>query len=544
MTKAIFICKRTHLASSNEHENIKKVCERITVDNSVPNPPTIVDSDGIYIGIFNPKNSIILKKDSLCLGKLLDHDTDSNWYQTKSPIPDGTFALFRSDSNSIEIATDNVASRTIWYYHSNDLFLASTSQRMMITYLGSFWPNKKVYPWVLSTGSLGPELSWDERIKQLTPDSKLILNRSTWKLTIEQTPIKFNIAKMTYNDHFQRLKQTLADTFNDLHVDYTKWALPLSGGHDSRSILLFLGNQSKINAITWGLKSSINKKATDAYVAKLLAEYYGCKHKYYHTDVSKIESLEVLFDRFLKIGEGRIDHISGYLDGFRIWNTLHNDGISGVIRGDQGFGGRKCLDERHAKFNVGIPLLADYDNLKDKLNEMDVEPNTMPIHLLRQENETNELYRDRLHHQFRIPTVLAALNDLKLSHVEIMNPLLSRKIIEVARTLPDELRTQKKLFKNVIQSLSPNIEFAKYGSQTVFEDFFKNKDVMDVIKRELHASSVISDKLIRMIMKGMSSSNRKKGFNIDFNILAYRAFIISKINKLFREDANFLKLTI
>lgn len=544
MSKAIYICKRTPLASRNEPDIIKKVCERITVDNSVPNPPTIVDLDGIYIGIFNPKNSILLNNNSLCLGNLLHDGTDSDWYRTKSPIPDGTFALFRSDSNSIEIATDNVASRTIWYYHANDLFIASTSQRMIITYLGSFMPNKKVYSWVLSSGSLGPELSWDKRIKQLTPDSKLILNRSTWKLTFEQNPIKYNIANLTYNEHFQRLNEALTDTFNQLHVDYTKWALPLSGGYDSRSILMFLGNQSKINAITWGLESSLKKKCSDAYVANLLAKYYNCKHKYYHTDVSKLESLEILFDRFLKIGEGRIDHISGYLDGFRIWNTLHNDGISGVIRGDEGFSGRPCRDERHARFRLGIPLLEDYANLKNKLNEMEIEPNIIPKYLLRQKNETIPLYRDRLYHQYRIPTILAALNDLKLSHVEIMNPLLSRKIIAVARTLPDELRAEKILFKNVVQSLSPNIEFAKYGSQTNFKDFFKNDQVMDVIKKELQSSTVLSDRLIRMILNGLSSSNRKKGRNIDFNILAYRAFIISKINKIYGEDANFLKYPI
>ena len=55
------------------------------------------------------------------------------------------------------------------------------------------------------------------------------------------------------------------------------------------------------------MKESIEIKGSDAYIAKKVPDYYGCDHKYYHTNLSQTESIEMILDRFLTIGEGRID---------------------------------------------------------------------------------------------------------------------------------------------------------------------------------------------------------------------------------------------
>jgi hypothetical protein len=116
-------------------------------------------------------------------------------------------------------------------------------------------------------------------------------------------------------------------------------------------------NVRDLATITWGLESSINNKTNDAYIAKKLASVVGVPHNYYCTNLS-IESVEKLIDRFLICSEGRIDHLSGYMDGLEIWRRLAEDEkIYGIIRGDEGFGWIPVSSELTVRFSVGTGLL-------------------------------------------------------------------------------------------------------------------------------------------------------------------------------------------
>ena len=78
-------------------------------------------------------------------------------------------------------------------------------------------------------------------------------------------------------------------------------------------------------------------------MARRLAEYYGVDHSFLATDPGD-EPPRVLIDRFLVAGEGRTDQIAGYLDGLAIWKTLFDEGVTGVIRGDEpGWGEDACF---------------------------------------------------------------------------------------------------------------------------------------------------------------------------------------------------------
>jgi len=70
-------------------------------------------------------------------------------------------------------------------------------------------------------------------------------------------------------------------------------------------------------------------------------------------------------------------------------------------------------------------------------------------------------WRDRLYQQYRVPFLLAALSDLKLGYVEIVNPLLSDSVIDLIRQLPDSLRTHKVLLRNIGRTWSG------YSSRTI-----------------------------------------------------------------------------
>lgn len=363
MSKIILICARNSDKCPFFDEKIKRVSQRIAPDNITVNSPHIITKNRISIAILNPVESIPIKNASVCMGNLIGQDDD--WWKPLAKIPDGTFALFRSDKDSVEVISDIVASRTVWYFKNDDVFIASTSQRAIVCFLQDFKPNTAVFPWVLSSGTLGPGLSWDGRIKCLSGDTRLLLDRSSWRITIKKQSSNFDPIELSDEEHERNLKKALEETFELLNLNYSKWVLPLSGGFDSRTILLMLENRQNLKCITWGLKSSVNDKNNDVYIAKLLAKHFSLDHQYFETDISN-EPIEKIFDRFIMAGEGRIDHIAGYADGFKIWKTMFENKIFGSIRGDQACGNPiNSFIFFNPRRHCAARLLSDYSNLKN-----------------------------------------------------------------------------------------------------------------------------------------------------------------------------------
>ena len=233
---------------------------------------------------------------------------DNEWNTPVSPIDDGSYALIRGNEAMTEIVSDSVGSRALWYYKDNDMFMVSTSQRAIVLFLDNFEFNEKVIPWMLSTGTLGPDFSWDKRIRKLKPGTSIILHKEKWELEEKTNEITISENKRSFSEHKKVLLNAIHSTFKNVSFDLSKWILPLSGGHDSRAILYLIKNAVQnpgdIRSITWGLAESIHKEGNDAYVAKKVAETTGIQHKYYHTDISK-DSTQDILKRFIENGEGR-----------------------------------------------------------------------------------------------------------------------------------------------------------------------------------------------------------------------------------------------
>ena len=423
MSKILFACFKNPLSNDFSIDNIKLLSKRLEPDNITFHDTQIIADEKEIIAIFNPNNSVKIEDHSVCLGNMIH--PDQNWHEPNSRVPDGTYALFRSNVDCLEIISDMVATRTIWYYHDENCFISATSQRAIVFFLKSFQFNAKVIPWILATGTLGPGYSWDERIKMLEGDSALTLDRKTWQISVKNNPIIFKGEKCSLKEHQEELKDALIETFEPLKLDYNKWVLPLSGGYDSRAILCMLRNNDNLKCVTWGLEGSKTDKSNDAYIAKKLADYYKIEHKYFLTDLST-EPVETIFNRYLICGEGRVDDIDAYLDGFSIWKELFESGIDGIIRGDEGFGAASVLTAVDIRRNMRLPLFSDFSNL-NSVYEYGIPEQEFPAWLNRKDDESLEAWRDRLYYKYEMPIAFAALNDLKLSFVEVINPLFIKE---------------------------------------------------------------------------------------------------------------------
>jgi len=571
MANAVFLYFRDPNTKLYTSKDIEVLSKRLTPDNIFPVPNHVIDENGSFIGIFNYNDVVPVKSSSICIGNLINPNAD--WWKPGAAVPEGSFALFRSNQESLELVTDPLASRTIWYIQTNTVFIASTSQRAIVYFLQDYHPNTTAYPWVLFSGTLGYGLSWDRRIRWLSGDSRLLLNRSSWKINVDKESIRFKPLNLSERDHESQLRTAINYVFEHFSLDYSKWVLPLSGGFDSRTILLKLKNRQHTQTITWGLKSSLNEPENDAYVARSLAKSLGVSHQYFETDISN-EPVEQIFNRFLVAGEGRFDQIAGYMDGFKIWEFLYRQGIKGIIRGDEPFG--------VADPNISVPFEArsyvdclypsDYSNLPD-IKVFGLEEYSLPDELLQKHNETLETWRDRLYQVFRVGTGNSALNDLKCCYVEIVNPFLTNRIVKKVRNIPDSLRNDKKILKNIAYSISPDIPFAKYEATEKHENIFKTKPVVDLLVKQLegnYARKLFSDTFLDFILKNISTTVddphprrriirplikpfiprtiRKIRMNmlkpkLDINVLAWRVYIICEMNQMLYEDGRALKLS-
>jgi len=567
MSKILFACLRNSQQTSFSPMIFEMLSKRLEPDNISFHPPQIIDNNGVVIALFNPNNSTLVYETSVCLGQMID--ADDEWWKPGHKIPDGSFAIFRSDEEHVEIASDVVATRTVWYYLDDDIFVASSSQRAIVFLLKSFEFNRAVIPWILSAGLLGPGHSWDSRIKFLRGDSSLHLDRSSWTLTVRSRECRFNPAERPEKAHYDKLMQALQESMTSLNLDFSKWVLPLSGGYDSRGILCFLKDHRDLKCVTWGLESSQHEKHNDAFVAKQVAEHFNKKHTYYPTDFSD-EPVEVLFHRFLICGEGRIDHIGAYMDGFSIWRNFFSEGIDGVIRGDEVFGCSAQPSELDVRIFESFPLLSDFANLKN-LHEYGIEGQELPDWARRRDDESLEDWRDRMSHEIELPYFLAALNDLKLPYVEVINPLLTRKIVSVIRELPADLRTNKILYTKIVDDIGPKIPYAKHAAIASTRNLLKKKTVRGEISRELNTESARSvlpaefigyvlDKIRdteepakmrgsalkqaikRRMPRKMQSLLRQSVVKptLSFHVLAFRCYVLSAMNRMFTDDARAL----
>ena len=241
---------------------------------------------------------------------------------------------------------------------------------------------------------------------------------------------------------------------------------------------------------------------------------------------------------------------------------MFKNGIRGIIRGDEGFGWIPVFDPADVRFGIGIPLWSDYADL-ERLEVFDLPSHEMPDELAQRSAESLESWRDRLYHQYRIPVVLAALNDVKAPYMEIVNPLLHRQIIYRVRRLPDHLRTNKQLFRSIVQSLTPPIAFARQSANISPKTLLKSKTIVDCIRQELaseYVTAIIPSAFVKYVVARMTSTDDRQGLRksrrlrrfakehlpaalirlkkrtakprMDFNVLAFRVYLICRMNRM------------
>lgn len=564
MSKVIYICCRKHADVEKYQQSLSLVLDGLTPDNIIPAEPSVIVDRDLLSVVINPNDAVMEQDAGICLG-MIEHEP--RWFRPLTGRPKGSYAIFRNNDDVVELISDAVSSRTIWYYIDKNVFIASNSQRAIIRLIGSLEFNKQVLPWLISSGGMGPDNSWDKRIKLVPCDCSVILEKKSWIIKEKQGAVNFNITTKSSSYHYKALSKSIKESMEAYPFNLDHWVLPLSGGFDSRALLCFLMQRpgaSALKAVTWGRSSSINEKGNDAYIAKELARHYNLEHSYFTLEKSDVPFQTVL-DRFLVAGEGRVDAISGYMDGFALWKQLFEQGIHGVIRGDQVFGSGLVMNDAEVRHSVGLSLCSDFADL----GFLDDGSQRIPEELSRQSKETLMQWRDRLIITYRVPVIKSALNDLKFPYVELVNPLMNARIIEVILKMPDHLRDDRKLYKKIVKDIGPAIPFAKTVAIESSKNIFKTPEAVSILKSEIEQTQLLPEKLKQLILSKIkvkdetSPLENKSVFTaikrmmpvwlkarlrgklmqpqIDMNQVAFRAYLYIRMHRLLHEDALVLR---
>ena len=417
----ILICQRAGRRRPLSGDDLLRVAARVAPTNITANATRLLETAGLSVVVVNPSpDGVRIREGAVCLGGLFGEP--GPWWQTGSAAPDGTYALLRYDEATVELLSDVIASRTLWYVVTDEAFLASTSQRALVALLGDLQLSRPAVSWMLSSGTLGPEASWDARLSRLPGCSRLSFDRAAWRTRLDTGPLPFAPVARERTAHVASLREALAWSCAHLNIDVCRWVLPLSGGRDSRALLAFMVRSGlQPRCVTWSTHSSARRPLSDAFVARLVARRFGVEHELVWLD-GHDEEPAVALDRFVEVAEGRSDEYSGYTDGCRIWRDLFADGVSGVIRGDESAGiRRRAVSPQAARANSAGAMVSDYPPTH-LIHPLGLAEQVWPERLRDQPGESLDGYRDRMYEQSRLPGALASLNDVKGRYVEGREP--------------------------------------------------------------------------------------------------------------------------
>jgi hypothetical protein len=430
---------------------------------------------------------------ALCQGKLYEPAAD--WWQPGSGTPDGSYAIIREDEDVLEAVSDPAGSRMLWYHLDEGQFVVSNSERAITMYIGRFDFEPAVVPWLVSTGTRGPGQSYSRHLRLIPPSGIARLDKAAWTLNVSAPPIRFAEVPRDREEHLAALEAALSETFAAFgETDAEHSILALSGGTDSRALAAFLGRPPghRWRSFTGGTTEAAGLARSDVAIGARVAAALGFDHRLIAARAAAPEQVETLLERFVVASEGRHDHLNRLDAGYDSYGELYMGGIDTIVRGDEGFGWKPVRQTPTAvRRSVGIPLCGEIGALKPHLKRFGLDHHALPPDLERQPDESFDTWRDRLYHGFRIPTVLAALNESKAGHFDVVNPLVSRRALEAARSLPDDLRTDKPLFRELVTRIGPDVPFAGREGAPERLDNLRRPDVHRLLRASLASDTAI-----------------------------------------------------
>ena len=386
-----------------------------------------------------------------------------------------SFAARDARDNSYSVAVDRRASEPVYYANVSGylcfapevaalLALPGVPRTADFSALGS----------LLVSGHLRDDLTLFSAIRRLPGGQALIVRegvlerRTYWEF-------KPGIRGRTGTESLLgQLDQVLADSVaSDLQGGEGATAVFLSGGCDSRAILGYARQIPQLCTVSWGLDNLA--PGTDAEIAERLASLCRARHLFLRRDA---ESFGQPFEEAADCTEYQSDVAAFHPQEFRLMRLLRESGFRRVVRGDEIFGWKKRTDSRLAAMTaVGLRGFGSVQGLAgffraDMARRLAAEDEFHIDQLAaRAPVGSASQFKDHLYFTQRLQNYLNSCAVPKQRLLEHANPLLADEVLDFLSLVPDDLRSDKRLLRLLVERRFPDLHELGYARSDGLENW-------------------------------------------------------------------------
>ena len=336
-------------------------------------------------------------------------------------------------------------------------------------------------------GRSGLSSPWDTRVRRVPPDTRVVLDRATWRVDVHETPVVFAAqageTALTSRACASRStppapRSIWRPTLGPHPLRRLRHPRPARGARRRRSAAALRHLDDARLAAGPALGSSI---------ARVLARHYGVEHESLLLDGGDLD-LDTALTRFVAADVGRNDEIGGYLDGFAMWRRLTSAGVSGVVRGDEPFGDRRGPATAEALVRASGSMVTDYpdDHL---VRTLGLAPQSRPAGSATARRGPAALPGAahagglRAHHAVRPQRAQGALRRDRQSAALTTG---RRRDAPLSGRMLDRERA----FLAIVGEVSPAIPMARFSSTSSVGDVLAGREVVELVVRELTSPGV------------------------------------------------------
>jgi asparagine synthetase B (glutamine-hydrolysing) len=381
----------------------------------------------------------------------------------------GRFAIFNDVIASVPVCVRNTGR---W------MFVAPEIKALVLADRNDVEGDLGAAAFFLQSGYLPPVRTWFRGVEKLAPAS-LVSGRagagetgpphatSYWDFHVDPQ----NLSDEPSDTLSAGLSDLIERTVASQTLPGERTAILLSGGYDSRGLLgAALRAGRAVETVTWGHEEDL--PGSDAVVARRLASAAGVPHHFFRLDTDAIERNA---ERWVWMTDGAVDGLYNYPEGDAVFRRI-GDAFDVIIRGDESFGMRwpyPIPDDRVARACIDLYPLRWHAIYEDVLRDgayrelCDASDRVMEEISGRIVAADPVDRKEEYYLKVRFHCYLNVLNYFKTQSVHLRNPLLDRRVLEFARTLPRPLRRSKRLYKETVTrrlAPFPGIPFASRTS--------------------------------------------------------------------------------
>lgn len=438
----------------------------------------------------------------------------------------GSFVIVLVLNGDTHVLTDSFNSKKMYYKkNENSLILSNDISRISSP---KDKLNLKGVSSYISNGSMINDITIFDEVRSFSRGTiNSVVNQEL--VSVCYRPIKYVYDRSyDYSLLKEELKKILIESIAKRIKLCEKPVLSLSAGWDARGILGILAEEEmseSLECFSYASSNSPNPN-TDGAISKRMSEKYGFEHnvvKSYEGDIVKLINNNINYGK-------SIAYFCYELDS---WMSLEEkNSYTDIFVGDEIFGWidvplhskENVLDSIEVRRPESINWLRDVLPKKSFI-EIETAIKSSLDELYSKADNQKDMHdkKDFLYVEHRINNVLMPWRELISSKVGVVhNPYIDEELLKFVQKLPPNIRKNKKLFKDTISELYPELFQIPKASDTGHREDWENEVYRSkdkLIKYVMNTDSALDelipkDSVIKLINMQQNKMEKVKTFTV------------------------------